>query len=294
MKTKSVYEVEGRQVVLTNLDKVLFPKINGTKAELIDYYMKMAPYVLPYMKGRPFSMLHYPDGVDGKSFFQKQRPGDAPGWLKSVPIPSKKKTVEWCLVDDLPSLIYMANRACIETHAWFSRLPDLDKPDIAVFDIDPSGNTGYREAVQAALLIRVALKEYALTAVPKISGKTGVHVVIPIEPVPFEKVRAFLKSVCAAIEKAYPDRFTTERIIAKRGDRVYLDAVQNSRGKTLPSPYSVRATATATISVPVTWEELEDGMAPEDHTIRNMQQRIQKKGDLFALVYEMRQTLPTL
>lgn len=294
MKTKSVYEVEGRRLVLTNLEKVLFPRINGTKAELIDYYIKMAPYILPYMKGRPFSMLHFPDGVDGKSFFQKQRPGEAPDWLKSVPIPGEEKTVEWCLADDLPSLIYMANRACIETHAWFSRLPDLDKPDVAIFDIDPSGSTGYREAVRAALLIRVALEGYGLTAVPKLSGKTGVHVVVPIKPVPYTEVRAFLKPVCSALEKTEPARFTTERIIAKRGNRVYLDAVQNGRGKTLPSPYSVRATPTATVSLPVTWEELEKGISPQDHTIRNIEERMKKMGDLFAPVYALRQTLPSV
>lgn len=292
MKTKSVYEVDGREVVLTNLEKVLFPAIHGTKAELIRYYMNTAPCILPYTRGRPFSMLHFPDGVGGKSFFQKQRPDEAPEWLKSVPIPSEHKIVEWCLIDDLPSLLYMANRACIETHTWFSRLPDLDRPDIAVFDIDPSGGTGYAQAVEAARLIRVALREYALQSFPKLSGATGVHVVVPIAPVSFEKVRAFLKSVCAAIASAYPDRYTTERTIVKRGERVYLDAVQNGRGKTLPSPYSVRATPAATVSAPVTWDELDRGVSPEDFTIRNIGGRINKKGDLFAPVYEMRQHLP--
>ena len=292
MKTKNVFEVDGRKVVLTNLEKVLFPAINGTKAELIEYYMKMASYVLPYTRGRPFSMLHFPDGVDGKSFYQKQRPDEAPEWLKSAPIPSEHKTVEWCLVNDLPSLLYMANRACIEMHTWFSRLPDLDSPDIAVFDIDPSGNTGYAQAAEAALLIRVALREYALASFPKLSGATGVHVVIPIAPVPYAKVRAFLKSVCAAVVKAYPDRYTLERTIVKRGDRVYLDAVQNARGKTLPSPYSVRATPAATVSAPVTWYELEKGVSPGDFTMRNIGERLKKKGDLFAPVYEMRQILP--
>lgn len=294
MKTKSTYQVEGRELTVTNLEKIYFPEIGGTKAELIDYYIRMAPCILPWLKDRPFSMLHYPDGINGKTFFQKQRPDDAPEWLKSVKLPSAEKTIDWCLVNDLPSLIYMANRSCIETHAWFSRLPDLDSPDVAIFDLDPSGNTAFPDAVAAALLVKTALDAYGLWAIPKLSGKTGVHVVVPIAPTPYEKVRAFLKLVCAHIERAEPGRFTTERIIARRGDRVYLDAVQNSRGKTLPSPYSVRATPTATVSAPVTWEELSGGAAPEQFTIRNMEARLREAGDLFAPVYAKRQRLPSV
>ena len=256
MNKKNFYTVEGKEVALTNLDKIYFPEIGGTKAELIDYYIRMSPYILPYLKDRPFSMLHYPDGIHGKTFYQKQRPDDAPDWLQSVNLPSGEKTIDWCLVNDLPSLIYMANRSCIETHAWFSRLPELNNPDVAIFDLDPSGNTGYKEAVAAALLVKTALDAYNLFSVPKLSGKTGVHVVVPIEPTPFEKVREFLKKLCSSIENVQPSLFTTERIIAKRGDKVYLDAVQNGRGKTLPSPYSVRATPNANVSASVTWEEL--------------------------------------
>ena len=195
-------------------------------------------------------------------------------------LPSKEKTVDWCLVNDTPSLLYMVNRSCIETHAWFSRVPQLDEPDVAIFDLDPSGNTGYREAVEAALLIKAALDVYGLTAFPKISGKTGVHVVVPIEPTPYERVRKFLTSVCKALEKTQPNKFTIERTIAKRGDKVYLDAVQNARGKTLPSPYSVRATSRANVSAPVTWKELQSGVTPDEFHIRNMEQRIKEVGDL--------------
>ncbi len=292
MKEKEIFEVEGKKVALTHLDKIYFPGIGAAKAEVIGYYIRMAPYILPYLKGRPFSMLHYPDGEGGKTFFQKQRPEDAPEWLAGVVLPSGEKTVDWCLVNDLPSLIYMANRSCIEMHAWFSRLPDLDRPDIAVFDLDPSGNTGYGDAVEAALLVKTALDAYGLWSVPKISGKTGVHVVVPIENEPFEMVRSFLKHICKSMEEARPEKFTTQRTIAKRGDRVYLDAVQNGRGKTLPAPYSLRATPDAAVSAPVTWKELEEGAHPGQFTMRNMEERIKKMGDLFAPVYSNRQKLP--
>ena len=188
----------------------------------------------------------------------------------------------------------MANRSCIETHAWFSRLPNLDSPDVAIFDLDPSGETGFSDAVEAAMLVKTALDAYGLWAIPKLSGKTGVHVVVPIEPTPFEKVRHFLKVVCKSMEEARPSLFTTQRVIAKRGNRVYLDAVQNGRGKTLPSPYSVRATAKANVSAPVTWAELQKGVFPEQFTIRNMNKRMNKAGDLFAPVYTTRQPLPDI
>lgn len=291
---KNVFQVEGKEVALTNADKLYFPKIGATKAELIEYYIRMAGYILPYLKGRPFSMLHYPDGIGGKTFYQKQRPADAPAWLQSVSVPSSEKTVDWCLVNDLPSLIYMANRSCIEMHAWFSRLPALDTPDVAIFDIDPSGSTGFSEAAAAALLIKTALDAYGLTGFPKLSGKTGVHVVVPIAPVPYEQARDFLKRICGSIARVQPRLFTTERSIAGRGDRVYLDAVQNGRGKTLPAPYSVRATTDANVSAPVTWRELQNGVTPGDFTMRGMAARLEAVGDLFAPVYSMRQRLPTL
>jgi bifunctional non-homologous end joining protein LigD len=292
MKDNSSFTVEGREVTLTHLDKIYFPDIGAPKAELIDYYIRMSPYILPYLKDRPFSMLHYPDGIYGKTYYQKQRPEGAPEWLQSVELPSGEKDICWCLVNDLPSLIYMANRSCIETHAWFSRLPELDSPDVAIFDLDPSGSTGFADAVAAALLVRTALEAYGLFSIPKLSGKTGVHVVLPIRPTPYEKVRGFLSAVCAQVEKADPGRFTTERTIVKRGDKVYLDAVQNGRGKTLPSPYSVRATPQANVSAPVTWEELKSGVTPEQFTMRTIEKRVREMGDLFAPVYTTRQVLP--
>jgi len=292
MKKKELFEVEGRQLALTHLDKVYFPDIEGTKAELIDYYIRMSAYILPYLHGRPFSMLHYPDGIDGKTFYQKQRPVDAPEWLPGVVLPSGDKTVDWCLVNDMPSLIYMVNRSCIEMHAWFSRLPRLDEPDVAIFDLDPSGGTGFSEAVQAALLVKIALDAFGLWSIPKLSGKTGVHVVVPIEPTPYETIQLFLKAVCKNIQDARPELFTTQRIIAKRGDRVYLDAVQIGRGKTLPAPYSIRATPQANVSAPVTWLELQRGAHPAQFTMRNMETRLKKIGDLFEPVYRLRQPLP--
>jgi bifunctional non-homologous end joining protein LigD len=289
-----ILTIGGRDVEVSNLDKVLFPEAGITKGDLIEYYIRMSPYILPYLTDRPFTMVPYPHGVTGKSFYQKQRPENAPDWMAGVQVPSEKRGyIDYCLVNDVPSLVFMANKACIEMHAWFSRTPELDNPDVAVFDLDPSGNTGFRDAVAAARMIKVVLDEYGLTAVPKTSGMSGLHIVIPIQPTPFSEVQEFLKAVCRVVAKADPGRFTTERTVARRGNRVYLDAVQNARGKTIPAPYSVRPSPTATVSAPLTWEEVhDDGLCPEQFTMRNIEGRVKEMGDLFAPVYKLRQALP--
>lgn len=290
--TRRSLDIGGISVPLTHLDKVMYPELGLTKADVIDYYIKVSRYILPYLKDRPFSMIPFVNGAQGESFFQKQRPAGAPAWLTSVAIPSGARVINYCLVNDLPSLLYMANRGCLEMHAWFSRYPSLDTPDVAVFDIDPSGNTGFKEACAAAKLIKTALDSFSLWSIPKTSGKQGIHVFVPIEPTPYEKVRQFLRFVCSMVEDAQSELFTLERSVGKRGNRVYLDVVQHGRGKTLPTPYSLRATPRATVSAPVTWEELSSAsLSPSDFTIGNITERLERIGDLFAPVYTLRQTL---
>lgn len=295
MNKRMDLDIGGLPVQLTSLDKVMYPEIGLTKADVIDYYIKISQYILPYLKDRPISMIPFVHGADGKSFFQKQRPKDAPDWVASVEIASGDKVKDYCMINNLPSLLYMANRGCLEMHAWFSRYPALDTPDVAVFDIDPSGNTGFEESRSAAMLIRMALDSFSLWSIPKTSGKKGIHIFVPIEPTPYEKVREFLIFVCGMVEEVQSELFTLERSIQKRGSRVYLDAVQNGRGKTLPAPYSLRATPEATVSAPVSWDELEGkSISPADFTINNIIERIERIGDLFEPVYSLRQRLPNI
>lgn len=289
--------VENRKVKVTNLDKIFWPELGLTKGDLIDYYIRIGPQLLPYIKNRPFSMKPFPDGVEGKSFYQKDCPKEAPDWITTTPIPSERKgVVNWCVINDIPSLIWIANRACIEMHTWFSRLPVLDKPDIAVLDIDPSGNTGFRESVQIAVLFKTLLDELGMTAVPKTSGATGMHIYLPIEPVySFSEVRTFLLKLCQLVEQAAPHLSTLERNVKKRGDRVYLDAVQNASAKTIPAPYSLRPTPRATVSAPLLWEELsEPDLSPDNFTMQNIFARIDELGDLFETTLSQRQRLPNL
>lgn len=293
-RNHSELKIGRHSVPVTSLDKVMFPEIGATKADVIDYYIRISAYILPYLKNRPFSMIPFVNGANGESFFQKQRPGGAPKWLKSVAVASSSRTIDFCLINNLSSLIYMANRGCLEMHTWFSRYPNLDKPDVAVFDIDPSGHTGFEEARAAAKIIKTILDSFSLWSIPKTSGKSGIHVFVPIRPTPFEHVRNFLRYVCKLVEKTQSGLFTLERSIQKRGDRVYLDAVQISRGKTLPAPYSLRATPFGNVSTPISWEELNNPkLNAETFTIDNIENRLKKKGDLFAPIYSLRQTLPT-
>lgn len=293
----NVLNIEGKNIKLTNLDKIFWPDLNITKGDMINYYIKVSQYMLPHIKNRPFSMKPYPDGINGKSFYQKQCPREAPQWLATVPIYSSKRGyVHWCLINDLPSLIWITNRACIEMHTWFSCVPNLDKPDIAVLDIDPSGKTGFKEAQAIAKLFKVLIDELKLTALSKTSGATGIHIYIPIEPIYyFHQVRDFLLKLCHYVEKANPELSTTERNVKKRGNKVYLDAVQNASGKTIPAAYSLRPTPEATVSTPLLWEELDDAsLAPNKFTIYNTLPRIKDMGELFQEVLNKRQTLPKI
>ncbi|MGF7184081.1 bifunctional non-homologous end joining protein LigD [Desulfitispora alkaliphila] len=293
----SVLQVEGKNVSVSNLDKLFWSELNLTKGDMIDYYIRISPYLLPYIKGRPFSMKPYPQGISGESFYQKECPREAPPWLSRTPIPSKRKgVVNWCVINDLPSLIWIANRACIEMHTWFSRLPHLDKPPVAVIDLDPSGNTGFRQAAETALLYKPILDQLGLQSFPKTSGATGIHIYIPIAPkYSFDQVRQFLAQLNPLVVEARPDLTTTERRVNQRGDRIYLDTAQNGSNKTIPAPYSLRPTAQATVSTPLTWSEVANPqLMPEDFTFQNIFQRLDELGDLFRPVLELEQKLPVL
>ena len=297
METQAI-ELSGVTVPLKNLDKIYFPDSELSKADVLDYYIFAAPYILPHIKDKPFTMIHFPHGMggDGKSFYQKQRPDNAPEWLDGVTLQSQRRGhIDWCLVNDAASVAYMVNRGVLEMHTWFSRLPDLNKADVAVVDLDPSGATGFREARILARAFHALLDELKITAVPKTSGGRGIHIYIPITLTPFDKIQEFLTSLCRVITEAYPEIATMERLIERRGNRVYLDAVQNNSGKTIAAPYSMRVRKGAPVSAPLLWEELDgDSLSPADINITNIKSRISQYGDLMADFYSIKQILPKL
>ena len=290
--------IHGTPVPLKNLGKPYGGEADtATKGDVIDYYVRIAPYLLPHIYDKPFCMIHFPHGVrGGKSFYQKERPPDAPAWLKSVALPSTKRgEINWCLVNNAASIAYMAGRSVIEMHTWFSRLPDLSRPDVAVIDLDPSGEAGFGEARQTALLFRTLLSQLKLRAVPKTSGGQGIHIYIPIAPVPFGEVQSFLKKLCQIVADSYPHLATLERTVGARGSRIYLDAVQNAHGKTIAAPYSLRAKEGLPVSAPLLWEELDNPeLSPLSYNIYNIWSRLKEAGDPMGGLYESAQELPRL
>ncbi|GHV00775.1 DNA polymerase domain-containing protein [Clostridia bacterium] len=288
--------VDNHTIPLKHLEKFYFPDEGITKADILDYYITAAPYLLPHIENKPFSMIHFPHGLGGgqKSFYQKQRPGDAPEWLRSVELPSgnERGAVDWCLVNDTASVLYMVNRGVPEMHTWFSRLPDLGRPDLAVLDLDPSEGSDFNDVKKIALFFQKILEELRLKAFPKLSGGSGLHIYIPIEPRPFPEVQRFLLSLCEIVIKEYPALATTERLTAKRGTRIYLDAIQNARGKTIAAPYSVRVKPGAPVAVPLHWDELKSrALKPATYTLNNGKARLESEGDLMAGIYELKQKL---
>ena len=287
--------IENRSLDVKNLEKVYFEEQGYKKADILDYYVKIAPYLLPHLVNRPFSMIHFPGGKLEDSFFQKQCPVDAPPWLNTVKIPSERRGhIDWCTVNDLPSLVYMVNKSVIEMHAWFSRADNLDKPDAAVLDLDPSGESGIKEAAVIAAGVGDILKQLSVYSVPKTSGGRGLHIFIPITPnkYTYADVQKFLGFLCGAMLKYRPDICTSERAVSKRGDKIYLDAVQCGRGKTIAMPYSLRVKSGALVSAPLNWNEINANLNPRDYNIRSIWARLEKQGDIMSEFYNRAQDLP--
>lgn len=269
------------RVKITNPDKILWPQDGINKARLLDYFAKISPYILPHLKDRPMVFTRYPEGIEDKFFYQKNLPNYAPKWIKTFTI----NGINYMLIEDEESLLWAVNQACIEFHPWLSRIEHLDYPDFAVFDFDPMGKTDFESARKLALWLKELLETQGLEGYPKTSGATGLQVYIPIKPeFTYEEVRRFCKFFCKALERTFPQIATTERSIKRREGKLYLDYLQNAKGKTIIAPYSPRPRKGAPVSCPLTWEELELGHVPDMFTIENVPKRLQKIGDLFEKV----------
>jgi bifunctional non-homologous end joining protein LigD len=275
-----------RTVRLSNVDKVFFSGAGYTKGDLIQYYVSVAPLLLPHLQGRALSMSRYPDGADGPSFYEKQCPGHAPDWIVRAPIHSdhRGEPIDFCTAPDVESLMWLANMACIEIHPWLSRVERPDRPDFAIFDLDPADGAGWDQVVYVAGLINVVLERLGLAAYPKTSGATGLHVYVPLEPeYDYRRVRRFVETVGRMVAAADPDSVTMEWDIPKRAGKVFIDHNQNVGGKTIASVYSVRPRPGAPVSTPVLWDEL-GSVHPDDYTMATVWPRFRQYGDLFAPV----------
>ena len=265
------------KVKLTNLDKILYPKNKVTKEQVIEYYVKMAPKILPIIADRPLVLTRYPDGIEGDkfSFFEKNAPEGTPEWVKTKTIysPASKRDVHYIICNDLDTLIWLANLAALEIHMPFSKINALDKPDLLFFDVDPEPPATLSDAAEVALLLKDKLLDLGLTPFVKTSGKKGLHVVIPIVPDhTFEEARAFVHKIGIELAKE-SEIVVSEFKDTKKPGKVFADYLQNSPLRTMVVPYSLRPTPEATISAPLEWSEVKKGINPSDYTIFSVVKR---------------------
>jgi bifunctional non-homologous end joining protein LigD len=281
-------EVDGHKLVLSNLDKVLYPAAGFTKAQVIDYYERIAPVLLPYIADRPVTIKRYPDGVDGKFFFQKNAPAH-PDWVPTARIPSPGSTksreeVEYILGGDLATLVWAANLAALELHTPMWRYPEIGKPDLLVFDLDPGAPATIVECCEVALLLRPLLADRGLEPVAKTSGKKGMQLYAAVSGMTSEQTSDLAKELAEQLEEEQPELVVSRMTRALRPHKVLVDWSQNNAAKTTVAPYSLRAREEPTVSTPVTWDEVESCRRVEDLTFTadDVLDRVAKSGDLLA------------
>ena len=274
-----------RPLRLSNVDKQFF--VDGyTKGDLITYYRAVAPLLLPHLADRAIVLARFPDGADGEWFYEKQAPSHTPEWLPTFPLPSEHRgdAIDYVTAPDAEALMWIANLGAIEIHPWLSRVMAPDRPDFAIFDLDPADSASWDQVVRVAYLVNVALERLGLAGYPKTSGATGLHIYVPIEPdYEYRRVRRFVEAIGGLIVGADPDLATMEWDIPKRAGRVFIDHNQNVGGKTIASVYSVRPRPGAPVSTPLLWPEVET-VDPTSFTISTVWDRLSRHGDLFAPV----------
>jgi len=274
---------------LKNLDNVFYPKVKVNKAQIIEYYIKLAPKILPVIANRPLVLTRYPDGVEGEkvSFFEKNAPEGTPKWVKTKAIysPTSKRDVNYIVCNDLDTLIWLANLAALEIHMPFSKIDNLDKPDLLFFDIDPEPPATLSDAADVVLLLKDILNDLGLTPFVKTSGKKGLHVVIPIDPdYTFEKARGFVHKI--GVDLAIKsDIVVSEFKDTKKPGKVFADYLQNSPLRTMVVPYSLRPTPDATVSAPLDWSEVKKGINPSEFNIFNV---VKRQSDPWKNIFEKR------
>jgi bifunctional non-homologous end joining protein LigD len=280
----AVLEIDGRDVRLTNLDKLFWPVERITKGDLLQYYADVAPVLLPHICDRAMVMKRYPHGAGGEFFFMKRAPVPRPDWIRTCSIEHESgNTIDFPVIDDLPSLLWVINLGCIDLNQWYARCDDIDRPDYVHFDLDPGDGATWERVLESGRIVRDALDSLEMRSVVKTTGSRGLHVYVPIVRGPVQKdVWTFAKALAVELAARNPALMTAEYRVAKRPKgRVLVDYNQNAWGRTLASIYSVRPRPRAPVSTPVTWEEIEKGVRIEDFRIDNVRRRIATRGDVW-------------
>ena len=292
-------QIGGKELTLTNLSKIFWAGEGITKADLLQYYGDVSSYLLPHLESRAMVLKRYPDGASGKFFFQKHAPATRPDWIPICEIKHPSANlVDFPVINDLAALLWAVNLGCIDLNPWYARCDDVDRPDYLHFDLDPTPGADFALVREAALVLRDELDALKMTSYPKTTGSRGIHIYIPIVRGPLQKeVWTFAKAFSVSAAQKYPKILTSEYRVAKRSpNRILVDYNQNAWGRTLASVYSVRPKPRATVSAPVTWEEVEQGIEIQDFRIDNMVKRLVKVGDLYRplLLQKNRFKLTTL
>jgi bifunctional non-homologous end joining protein LigD len=301
-RTETVVEIQGKQLKLSNLEKVMYPETGFTKGQLIDYYVRIAPVLLPHLKGRPLTMKRYPSGVTGEFFYEKNCPVHRPDWVQTAPVWSEgnKKWMQYCLAQDLPTLVWAANLADIELHTSLSLGKKIEQPTMLVFDLDPGAPANIVQCCQVGTWVRSIFEKLGLECFAKTSGSKGLQLYVPLNTaVSYDKTKPFAKEIARLLERAYPDRVVSDMKKALRTNKVFVDWSQNDQYKTTVCVYSLRAKDQPTVSTPVTWKEVEQCLKKKDpdllvFTSDQTVARAEKHGDLFEPVLKLKQKLPKI
>jgi bifunctional non-homologous end joining protein LigD len=294
-------EVDGRELTLSNLDKVLYPSVGFTKRDVIDYYAAVAPVLLAHLQGRPLTLTRYPDGVEGKAFFQKQSPAHRPAWVATVSVASERRQqIDFTLANDLPTLVWLANLAALELHVPLARTPALGRPTAVVFDLDPGPPAGIVECCHVALWLQGTFERLGLQSFVKTSGSKGLQVYLPLGgEAGFEQTKSFARELALLVERAEPDLAVSRMTKTLRAGKVLIDWSQNDQHKTTVCVYSLRAREHPSVSTPLEWEELRatlkhPGTVPLAFDAATVLERVRQRGDLFAPVLSLVQALPAI
>ncbi|HEY6159950.1 MAG TPA: DNA ligase D [Bacteroidia bacterium] len=282
-----VREVNGHSLKFTNLSKYYWPKERITKRELLNYYYRVAPYILPYLKDRPQSMLRHPEGITGFSFYYKNVKGKAPSWIETYKYYSEadRDEKEYLVAKDDASLLYMVSLGCIEMNPWSSRVQSEDRPDWCIIDLDPGKQTTFAQVIQTAQVTHEILDDFKIPSYPKTSGSTGIHIYIPLgAKYTYEQSKEFARVIARMVNEALPAFTSIERAVKDRNGKLYVDFLQNRPQATVSAPYSVRPKPGAPVSMPLHWDEVKKGLKMTDFNIHNALERIKSEGDLFKPV----------
>ncbi len=298
----STIEVQGKQLKLSNLDKVLYPATGFTKQQIIDYYVRIAPAMVPHLAGRALTRKRYPNGVDEEFFYEKNAPQHRPDWVKTAPIWSgrNRRTVHYILADDLATLVWLANLAAIELHPSLALAKDIACPTMMVFDLDPGLPATIVQCCQVGLWLREIFEHFGLQSFPKTSGSKGLQIYVPLNtPATYESTKTFAHALAQLLEHDHREMVVSDMKKQVRTGKVFVDWSQNDEHKTTVAVYSLRARERPTVSTPVTWEEVERGLKKKDADLltfeaKQVVARVEKMGDLFAPLLELKQRLPDL